>query len=142
MLRVLQFALEKHREAGRGGVVSDWYKKELSVRARVEFDALLRGLSKLRAKDWHTGDYKPLTGNRKYSGVYELRFKEDKIQYRPLCFLLPPAEVGGADLDVLVLLIGAFKKSGNWMPREARETAGERMRDVLKNRSLVHEYKP
>jgi hypothetical protein len=140
MLRVMQFTLEKHREAGTGGDLSDWYRKDLSPTGRAEFDALLRTLAKMRAKDWTTGDYKPLKGNRKYAGVYELRFKQGGIQYRPLCFLLPQADVGGADLDVLVLLIGAYKKSETWTPREARETAGDRMKLVLQDRSLIHDY--
>ncbi len=76
MLRVLQFTTERHRAAGEGGVITEWYKKELLAQARAEFDGLLRRLSKYRAKDWNVNDYKPLTG--KQAGLYELRFKADK----------------------------------------------------------------
>jgi hypothetical protein len=138
MLLVLQFTSEKHREARTGGVISDWYRKELSVRARVKFDALLRGLSKTRATNWSPTDYKPLT--TPHAGISELRFKDGGIEYRPLCFLLPPAEVGGAELDVMVLLIGAYKKMNKWTPFDARDTALARKKLVLSDRRLLHDY--
>lgn len=140
MLRVMEFTAAKHREKKKGGVVSDWYRKELSVRARQEFDDLLSDLGKLRAMKWNPNDFKPLVG--KHSSISELRFKMDGTEYRPLCFLLPVADVGGADLDVLVLLIGAYKKSGKWTPLDARDTAVDRKKYVLSDRSLIHDYRP
>jgi hypothetical protein len=141
MLRVLQFTTERHRtaEEKKSGVIAEWCKKELSAKARAEFDGLLRQLSKYRAKDWSINDYKPLTG--KHAGIYELRFKADKKEYRPLGFLLPPADVGSADLDVLVLLIGACKKMITWTPHDARDTAVSRKKSVLADRSILHDYK-
>lgn len=140
MLRVMEFAADKHREAGKGGVVSDWYRKELSARVRQEFDGLLRDLGKFRAKEWLSKDFKPLTGA--HSGISELRFKMDGVEWRPLCFLLPSADVGGENLDVLVLLVGAFKKMGIWTPRGARDTAVRLKKQVLADRSVLHDYKP
>lgn len=138
MLRVLQFTCDKHEEPGTG-VISDWYRKELLAQARAEFDGLLLKLSKQHAKDWSTYDYFPLHGG-KHSGIYELRFTADKKEYRPLCFLLPPTEFGGSDLDVLVLLIGAYKKGKTWTPQNARDSAVERKKLALANRSILHEY--
>lgn len=140
MLRVMQFTAAKHRGAGAGGVIADWYRKDLLPQARVAFDDLLRDLSKFRAADWSPTDYFPLSGG-KYSGIYELRFTADKKEYRPLGFILPPAPVGSKDLDVLVLLVGAFKKMGIWTPHGARDTAVDRKKLVLADRSILHEYK-
>jgi hypothetical protein len=98
----------------------------------------LRDLSKVRAKEWSATDYAALSG--KHSGIYELRFTADKKEYRPLGFLLPPADVGYANLDVLALLIGAYKKMGVWTPTAARDTAVERKKLVLADRSLLHDY--
>ena len=138
MLRIVQFTTARHREAGTGGVIAEWYRKDLSAQARAEFDGLLRRLSKYRAKDWNINDYKPLTG--KHAGIYELRFKADKREYRPLGFVLPAADVGSADLDVLVLLIGAYKKMVTWTPHDARDTAISRKKEALADRSILYEY--
>ncbi len=136
---MLQFTTERHRTAGEGGVITEWYRKDLSAHAQAEFDGLLRQLSKYRAKDWNVNDYKPLTG--KHAGIYELRFKADKREYRPLGFMLPPADVGSVDLDVLVLLIGAYKKMISWTPHDARDTAVSRKKSALADRSILHDYK-
>jgi hypothetical protein len=138
MLRVMQFAADKHRERGEGGVISDWYRKELLPQARLRFDDLLRDLEKLRAKEWSPVDFFPLTGA--HSGISELRFTADKKEYRPLGLLLPPADIGGANLDVLVLLVGAYKKMGLWTPHGARDTAVGRRKLVLADRKLLYDY--
>jgi len=140
----MQFTSARHREkkVEEGvitGVITEWWQKELLAQGRAEFDGLLRTLSKYRAKNWNPNDYAALLG--KHAGIYELRFKGDHRQYRPLGFLLPPAEVGSGELDVLVLLIGAYKKMGTWTPHDARDTAVDRKKQVLANRSLLHDYK-
>src|SRR5688572_26921543 len=107
MIRFMQYRTRRNREAGEGGCISEWYRKEiLSAKARAEFDRTLRDLMVVPARDWCRPDYDVLKG--KHSGLAEIRFTGDKREYRPLGFFLPGEE------GTFVLLIGAYKKMGKW----------------------------
>jgi len=134
MIRFMQYRLLRHRAATEGGCISDWYRKDIvSASARAEFDKTLRDLRILAAKDWSRPDYSALSG--KHSGIGEIRFKGDKREYRPLGFFLT-----GDAQETFVILIGAHKKMGKWTPLEARDSAIERRKDVLRDRTYIGDY--
>jgi hypothetical protein len=61
-----------------------------------------------------------------HSGVGELRFDRNKVEYRPLVFFGP----GAAEVTIL---IGCFKKGRVYNPRNAFDTALERRKDAIAN---------
>lgn len=71
-----------------------------------------------------------------HAGLFEMRFTEAKIQYRPLF-------CEGPSPDAFTLLIGARKKNGNWTPLDARNTAvGRRGRIHEEGRVVEHGAEP
>jgi phage-related protein len=98
------------------------------VRARAEFDDVLRYLSVTPRERWNRPEYSPLS-----DGISEIRFFADKIQYRPLGFFLMRA-------NQYVLLIGASKKMQTYTPRDAKNTASRRMKEILEGRARIQIY--
>jgi len=96
-----------------------WYEDQSeAVQAAVDvaFEFLIQ-----RARDeWRRPEFDLLSGKMREIG--EVRFKVDK-QYRILGFFGPNA-------SEFTILIGASKKGGNYTPRNALETALERMAQV------------
>ncbi|BBU61671.1 hypothetical protein MSC49_16060 [Methylosinus sp. C49] len=93
-----------------------WYLR-LPVPAQAEFDALLAYLVQREKAEWRMPDFKLLTG--RLSGIGELRFNSQKVEYRPF-------GIFGPNDNEFTLLIGCSKKSSAYTPQDARETAAER----------------
>lgn len=84
------------------------------------FRARVKYLAVTRAVDWHEPQAKKLKGA---NGVYEIRFKADGVQQRPLGFFGP----GASEFTILTL---AAKKQDVYKPHAAIETAGQRRKAV------------
>src|SRR6202035_4215807 len=87
MVLIMQFAQARHREAGDGGVMTDW-DQDLSKPVRAELRRVLGDLRIIPAARWCRPEYDTLSGP--HSGIGEVRFKKENKQWRPLGFFLPP----------------------------------------------------
>jgi hypothetical protein len=95
-----------------------WYK-DLSLAARLQFDAVLKDCSKTeRAQDWVCFRHY-LQGAAKAERVWELGFVADRRQYRIF-------GVFGDERKHAVLLVGCYHKGSNYTPSNAIETACKR----------------
>ncbi|WP_292938322.1 type II toxin-antitoxin system RelE/ParE family toxin [Noviherbaspirillum sp.] len=91
----------------------------------------IRYLANTEKIDWHEPQAKKLTGAK---DVYEIRFKADGIQYRPLGYFGP----GPNDFTILVW---AYKKQNVYTPAEAIKTAGTRKRHIENGNATCANFK-
>lgn len=76
---------------------------------------------------WDSKYFMPYTG---YHGIYEIKIKFKKVQYRPLgCFSSVRKE--------FVLLIGAKEKDNKLIPKNAAKRAKERCELICKDRGYI-----
>ena len=113
---------------GNKGSVAEWCRDELSVEAQAEFDNLLIELAAVPRSSWGMPDFKPFGG-----GIFEIRFKADGKQYRPLGY-------DGPGPHQFTILIGAYKKMRKWTPLNAQETARKRRREIENGIRKVRQY--
>ncbi len=107
--------------------ISVWLQS-IPLKARVEFEAMLdvlKGKERLE---------RPQTGKltRECKGLYEIRFKSDNVQYRPLFIYGPDTQ----NREVTIL-IGATKNGKIWDPPSACRTAHNRAGEIAINRRQV-----
>ena len=115
---------------GRRNDIYDWMKN-LPAAASARLDALISYLEV--TEHWRRPEFDALHG-KKYRGIAELRFKADKIQYRPLgCH--------GPERRQFTLLIGCEKKGPIYRPASARETAVARRQDLSANPTWVEVHR-
>jgi hypothetical protein len=100
----------------------------LSGKGQGRFLARLQMLASLNGDEWHETYYKKLSGE--CDGLWELRFKADGVQQRPLCFRSGPNE--------LTLLFWAQEKNSRFVPRSACAVALRRKSEVLHDRNRAH----
>lgn len=107
-------------EAGGGSDVRKSYddgSKELQGR----FFSKLRFLAQLPADEWREPHAKLLKGD--CAGLYEIRFKADKTQQRPLGFR--------SGVDEFTIVFWAKEKGGKWVPLSACDQAQKRKQAIL-----------
>lgn len=86
----------------------------------VHFKARLRYLANTPKIDWHEPFAKKL---QDVTHIYEIRFKAEKVQYRPLgCF--------GPGANEFTVLIWASKKQNIYDPSGAIKTADTRRKEI------------
>ncbi len=100
---------------GGRGVISEWYS-ELAVEAQQDFDDLLRYLAVTPRRLWERPKFAPVTG---YNGLGKLRFKANRIQYRPIGFF-------GLHSGQFTLLFPAEERNMRFVPSDAPEQAMRR----------------
>jgi hypothetical protein len=103
---------------------NDVQKAIAKARAAVitHFSVAVRYLANTPKIDWKEPDAKKLTGVK---DIYEIRFKAEKKQYRPLGFFGPrPGE--------FTITVWATHKQNIYDPQNAIETAGKRRDEIIK----------
>jgi hypothetical protein len=106
-------------------MIEDWYVRQHKD-VQVAFDVALEYLAQRGRNDWRRPEFDLLSGKLREIG--EIRFKVDK-QYRILGFF-------GPNKSDFTLLVGSSKKGRNYDPRNALETALDRMAQVKSNGRL------
>jgi hypothetical protein len=110
-------------------VIADWIK-DLPEAAQTKLESRLLILRGLERNHWNPQYVKPLVG---YSGVLEIRFRSNRIQYRPLfCF--------GPGRRELTLLVGAIEKGDEFEPKGAPTTAQSRRGEIQANPNRVTDH--
>ena len=116
-------------EHGRD-VIDDWYTG-VSVGVQVRFRTILQHLRDTPRLQWNPNLVYPITGER-YRGLYEIRFQVRNVLHRPLGFF-------GPDRGHFTLLMPAREQGNQFIPRNALETARERMQIVMNDRRRICE---
>lgn len=123
-LWVFKSYLTESGEHGRD-VINDWYN-DLPVKAQAKFRVVLEQLRD-KPLPWPQVLSKPLE-----QGISELRFKINKILYRPLGFF-------GPDNGEFTLVMPAREQGDEFIPRNALQTAIERKSIVQNDKERAHE---
>jgi hypothetical protein len=113
---------------GHKGMIAEWSGDVLGIEAQAEFDNLLIELAATPRASWGMPDFKPLGG-----GIFEIRFKADGRQYRPLGY-------DGPGPHEFTVLVGAYKKMNRWTPPDARKTAVKRRKEIKNGVRKVRRY--
>lgn len=120
----------EYKSFGGRGVITKWVKKSIEIDAKDEFHDLLNYLRNVERDLWTRPEYAPFDPE-----ISELRWDNDgKLQHRVFGFFLLEAKQ-------YVMLVGATKKGKIYTPADAIQTARDRRKDVLKDKSLIMEYK-
>jgi hypothetical protein len=114
--------------SGRG-VIADWYE-DLAEEAQQDFDDLLRYLAVTPRHLWERPKFAPVSG---YVGLGKLRFKANRIQYRPIGFF-------GPQQGEFTLLMGAEERGGRWVPVDAPDQALRRKATAQGDRKRIRVY--
>ena len=101
--------------------ISGWLRL-IPVEARVEFEALL---GVLRGKTLLTRPQTAYLKGKRFKGLYEFRFKSNKVQYRPLFCYGPDAKA-----REVTILVGATKKNNRFIPPSVCGTAMNRASEI------------
>lgn len=103
--------------------VTAWYVGQTPT-VRAAFDQRLRTLAQMKPQEWREPYSKQLEGE--CDGLVEIRFKADRVQYRPLGFY------GPLRMEFTITLIA--REIGNrFVPGDACQTALARVNDVIRN---------
>ncbi|MEW6687557.1 MAG: hypothetical protein AB1452_00570 [Pseudomonadota bacterium] len=86
-----------------------------------QFQVRVRHLANTQKIDWHEPEAKKLKG---VADIYEIRFKAERRQHRPLGFFGPQA-------GQFTILVWAEKKQDVYKPADAINTASKRRNLVL-----------
>ena len=114
---------------GGKDVIRDWYDEQASE-VQAEFDVALSYLREQPPAQWVRPSFGTLTG--KCAGLGEIRFKANKVQYRPIGFF-------GPERMQFTLLLCAIEKGGKFIPKNTCDTAQKRKAIVLKNKERADE---
>lgn len=110
--------------------MEEWYLN-LSHEARAEFDLLLEILRDNEHAKWSYRVGQLTT----YQGIYEIRFKHENIQHRPLGFF-------GPSQHQFTFLIPAREQGGRFKPKNAPKIAIRRRNQILEDEEFADEYNP
>jgi hypothetical protein len=105
-----------------------WYRV-LDPSAQAAFDTLLEFLAQRTRNEWRRPGFDVLSG--KQAGMGELIFEVGKLVYRPFGYF-------GPHKAEFTLLIGATKKGKSYDPRDTRDTAVKRMKEIQNGQGGVH----
>ena len=93
---------------------------KLAAAVKEYFKARVRYLSNTGISDWKAPQAKKLKG---VTGIYEIRFKANGVQHRPLGFFEPNA-------DEFTILVWATHKQDIYDPNDAISTAEKRRNQI------------
>ncbi len=113
---------------GGRDAIDDWYCRQ-SAGVQGAVDVAIEYLKQRPRNEWRRPDFDLLSG--KFREIGEIRMKVDRKQYRLLGFFGP----GNA---TFTLLVGTNKKGNSYDPREALETALDRMSNVKSDGGRSH----
>ena len=113
-------------------VITDWYK-ERTPETRAKFDQRIRVLRNQPPQHWRRPWIDKL--ERQCEGLWEIRFKADRIQWRPLGFFGP----GNGQFTILLF---AKEKGNRFVPRLACQTALGLKAKVLMDHGRIRQYEP
>ena len=99
----------------------------LSSWATEQFVARIRYLAETAKHDWNRPQAAKLKG---YDDLYEIRFKANDVQVRPL------GTFGPGPLDFTIVL-WATKKGDDYKPRAALDTASKRCKQVREGKAAI-----
>ena len=114
---------------GGRSAITEWYD-DLADEAQQDFDDLLRYLAVTPRHLWERPKFAPVTG---HGGLGKLRFKANRIQYRPIGYFGPKA-------GQFTLLIGAEERNRRWVPRDAPNQASNRRAIVEADNHRIRVY--
>lgn len=104
-----------------------WYDGQ-SATVRAKFDSRLKFLAQRERAEWKREPFDTL--HDECEGLGEIRFKADRVQYRPLGFF------NGEKIFTLVFC--AEEKGSKFVPRNACEIALRRRTEVLDSEEHWH----
>jgi len=120
----------EYKSLSSRGVITKWVNKKIEVDAKDEFHDLINFLKNLERDLWTRPEYAPFSPE-----ISELRWDNGgKLQHRVFGFFILEAQQ-------YVMVIGATKKGKEYTPSEAVQTAINRKKEILKDKSLIKEYK-
>jgi len=108
-------------------IIQEWIDG-LPQKAQVAIDVRIRFLA--LGNSWHRPYAHKLTG---YDGIWEVRVKSERVQYRPLGCCGPGDEV-------FSLLIGAKEINNRFDPKDAPEIAEKRKKLIYQDQGYLNEY--
>lgn len=108
-------------------VIREWIDQQ-PIGAQTDIDSLIRHLEVQRRLGG--AQMKKLTGEK---GIFELRLRSNRIQYRPLvCY--------GPGRREVTVLIGAIEKGGQFEPRDAQRIARTRKAIIERDSTRTREH--
>ncbi len=114
---------------GGRGVISEWYL-ELTDEAQQDFDDLLIYLAVTPRHLWERPKFALVAG---FNGLGKLRFKANRVQYRPIGFFGPYA-------GQFTLLFPAEERNMRFVPPDAPEQALRRKTAVEADTRRIRIY--
>ncbi len=101
---------------------------DLDPEPKQKIKAFIRRMENI--EKWDSSYFKPLVG---YHGIYEIKIKFKRVQYRPLgCY--------GPGRKEFTLLIGAIEKGSKLTPKDAAQKAQERCKLIRRNVRYVDDF--
>lgn len=123
----------KHYVASNGTTpFKNWYDG-LSDSAQAKLDSKMEYLAQQPRNGWCLPDFRVLHSPCK--GLSEIRFKDNRVQYRPLGFFGPGA-------SEFTLLAGATEKGGSLKPRGICDTALQYKENICTHGGKVDDWDP
>lgn len=111
-------------DSGRNQI-SEWYEDETPA-VQAGFDSALSYLVNQPKEAWVRPKASTLKGDD-CKGLYEIRFKADRRQIRPLGYF-------GPSQGEFTILICATEKGDNFVPKDACKRAKERLNNVERDK--------
>jgi|ERR1039457_892079 hypothetical protein len=108
--------------------------KSGSADLRATLESALEYLKEQPKQDWRRPSAQKLVKNKKFRDFYEIRFKADNVQQRPIGYFGP----GVSDFTVL---IWAHEKGNALKPATWHKTAVRRMEEIKDGTASVKEFK-
>lgn len=103
--------------------IESWYERQ-SKKVRARFDISLRYLAQRPREKWQRPDAAKLVKDG--SGLYEIRFKENDVQYRPLGYFGPKND----DTEFTITMCNVIEKLDEFIPKDACRKALNRAKAV------------
>lgn len=120
-----------HFVSARGEDVIEAWLADIPWQARDAINLRLKVLQNMKLLERPWADY--LTEGE-CKGLIEIRVKVERVQYRPLAF-------AGPEQGQLTLLVGAREKGKKFEPRNACDTAHQRIAAIQAGRATINEHK-
>lgn len=114
--------LKCYTKAGRKSDVQAHYDRA-SVGVQAAFDSAVSFLLKLPREDWQRPKAARLYKNMPYKDYYEIRFKADKVQQRPIGYFGP----GAGEFTILIWAI----EKGNALDPKTWPKKADNRRELL-----------
>ncbi len=114
----------------RKTIVGEWHAQQ-DAAVQVEFEARIRFLSGQPRASWDRPYAAKLT--RECKGLYEIRFKVNNVQHRPIGYMSGDAE--------FTILAFATERDRKFDPIDVCQTAISRLNTISRNKERVREFR-